>query len=94
MARLVWLRLTVTRLVWLRLGEASRAVWSGVLPADAECELLWAVLDSVLGLHVGHELGAVAVDGKDGVTRTQVALGRLAARRYLQGEAERDTREG
>ena len=53
------------------------------LPADEERELLSARLDSVLGLHVGHGGGAVAVDGQDGVPRTEVPLGRLASRRHL-----------
>lgn len=55
------------------------------VPADAEYELLRAVLDSVLSLHVGHELRAVTVDGEDGVTGTQVTLGCLAAWGHLQG---------
>lgn len=54
------------------------------VPADAECELLRAVLDSVLSLHVGHELCAVTVDGEDGITGTQVTLGCLAAWGHLQ----------
>lgn len=55
------------------------------VPADAECEVIGAVLDPVLSLHVGHELSAVAVDGENGVARAQVSLGCLAARSHLQG---------
>lgn len=64
-------------------GCVSGEVWVS-LPADAECELLSAGFDLVLSLHVGHELRAVAVDSQDGVTWTQVTLGSLAARCYLE----------
>lgn len=50
-----------------------------VVPADAKCELLSAGFDPVLSLHVCHELGAVAVDGQDGVAWAEVTLGGLAA---------------
>ena len=53
------------------------------LPADLERKLLSARLDSVLGLHVSHGGCAFSVDGQDGVPRTEVPLGRLAARRHL-----------
>lgn len=64
-------------------GCVSGEVWVS-LPADAECELLSAGFDLVLSLHVGHELRAVAVDSQDGVAWTQVTLGSLAARCYLE----------
>lgn len=53
------------------------------VPADAECEVLGARFDPVLSLHVRHALCAVAIDGQDGVARTQVPQGRLAAWCYL-----------
>lgn len=61
------------------------------VPADAERELLRAGLDPVLGLHVGHELRALAVDGEDGVAWTQVTQGRLAAWRHLEGNIHTHT---
>lgn len=42
----------------------------------------------VLGLQVGHPLGADAVDGHDDVTLDQVPLRRLAARRDLSQQRE------
>lgn len=54
------------------------------IPADVECELLSAGFDPVLSLHVCHELCAVAVDSQDGIARTEVTLGRLAAWCYLK----------
>lgn len=64
--------------------RCSYQVLSDCLPADAEYELIGAILDPVPSLHVGHELCAVTVDGENGVTRTQVTLGCLAARSHLQ----------
>lgn len=55
----------------------------------AECELVGGRLDLVLGLQVGHALGADPVDGRDDVTLGQAAVHGLAAWSYLwiQGNA-------
>lgn len=64
----------------------SGDLWSSL--GHGERQAVVRHLDLVLGLQVGHPLGADAVDGHDDVALDQVPLRRLAARRDLSQQTE------
>lgn len=63
------------------------------VPVDSQDEPVRAGLDPVLGLHVGHGLGTVPIDGQDVVPRAQVALCSFTTRCYLSHTNKEDKRD-